>query len=162
VRGTERIERHQVDRADLARLEHLADRLDHRRMLVVVRGEEHALGGRGVVEHRPRVGGTRRDRLLAEHVQAVLERGVGDGGVIARGCRDIDEVQPAGLGGQQRLGIGIDPGLRENLTRLVPAGGADVRHRNDLDLVAGSAIGTEISGDMPVLGNESKPDEGTL
>ena len=59
---------------------------------------------------------------------------------------------------KQRLGVGVDPGMRENLTRLLPAGSAYIGHRDDLDLVGGGEIGR----DMALLGNESEPDEGTL
>ena len=111
-----------------------------------------------MVEHRPRVRRAGRDRLLAEHVQAVLERSVRDGGVVARGCRDVHEVELASLGRQQRLGVGVDPGMGKNLTRLLTPGSADIGDCHDAKLVGGGEIGRHVA----LLGNESEPDEGTL
>ena len=42
VRVAERLQGHELDRADEPRVEHLPHRLDDRRVLVVVAGEEHA------------------------------------------------------------------------------------------------------------------------
>jgi hypothetical protein len=123
-----------------------------------MRREEHPLGGEGMVEHRPRVGGAGRDRLLAEHVQPMLERRMGDRRMVAGRGGDVDEVELAGLGGQQRLGVRVDAGMGENLTRPLPAGSAHIRHRGDVDVVGSGEIGRHVA----LLGDESEPDEGTL
>jgi hypothetical protein len=147
-----------VDRPDVAGLQHLADELDHRRVLVVVRWEKHALGLLRMVEHRARVGGRRGDRLLAEHVQTVLERRMCDRCVIARGRRDIDEIEVPRLGREQRLGIGIDARARQDRARLITTRSAHVGDRNDLELIRRGKIRRYVA----LLGDESKPDKSTL
>jgi hypothetical protein len=123
-----------------------------------VRREEHALDLLSVLEHRARVGGRRRDRLLAEHVEVVMKRGVGDGGVVARRRRDVDEIEAAGLGGEQGLGIRINPSLRQHLAGALAAGRADLGNRDDFEQLGRG----EVRGHVALLGNESEPDERTL
>ena len=55
VRVAERLQRHQVDLADPARLDDAAHRLHDRRVLVVVAGVQHALGALRVAQHRARL-----------------------------------------------------------------------------------------------------------
>jgi len=76
-------------------VENAAHDLDHWRMFVVVAGEEHPAGFARVSKHGLSVLCVGRQGLLAQHVQPVVERSVGDFGVVdRRGC-DIDEIQPS-------------------------------------------------------------------
>ncbi len=158
VRRAERVERDEVDRTELAGREDVVDRADDRRVLVVVRREEYAADLLRMIEERARVGGGRRDRLLAEHVEAVLERGVRDRGVVARRRRDVDKVEAAGLGGEQGLGVRVDARARQELARLVATDRAHVGDRDDLEGVPRCEVGRDVA----FLGDEAEPDEGTL
>ncbi len=97
VRVAEGVQRDERDLPDRAGGEDAAHGLHDRRVLVVVAGEEHALRPAGVVEQALGLLHGRRERLLAEHVQAAIEGGVRDRGVVAGRRGDVDEVELAAL-----------------------------------------------------------------
>ena len=159
VRGAVGAQRHAADGADAPRGDDLANRLDHRGVLVVVAGEEDAAGLLGAAHQLARGLDRRRQRLLAEHVQPRVEGGERDGGVVAGGRRDVDEVEPLALGPQERLEVAVQPHARDRVAGAGAPGLADVGHGDDLD-VAARARALEVGRNMPITRNEPVTHDG--
>ena len=94
-------------------------------------------------------------------MQALIESGVRDGGVIARRRADVDEVEVLGFGLEEREVIGVDPGLGQRFLGLVAAGFADVSDGDDLDVLrSGRTLrALKISGDVTFAGNKAVTDD---
>jgi hypothetical protein len=160
VRVAERLQGDQRDPADGVGVEDAAHRLDDRRVLVVVAGEDDALHAARVVEEAPRLLDRGGERLLAEHVQPAIEGGVRDLRVGGGRRADVDEVEPARLLLQQLDVALVDARLRIGRARRVAAGGADVR--DGVDLQRRTVLGEgRVRGAVPLRGDEPVADDRT-
>ncbi len=119
-----------------------------RRVIAVVEGlHQHALAGVGGGDHRARLVGGHRDRLLAEHVLAGGERLDRPLRVAGGRKRVVDEV--GGGIGEQRFVAGI--GNRDIVLVGIGDGGrrAARGHRGDDDVVAPRGRGDDGAGGDP-------------
>jgi hypothetical protein len=150
---------HQVNLANLARLQRAAHGFDHRRVLVVVAGIEHAARLGGVAQHRARLVDRGRQRLFTQHVQPVIERRVRDRRVVCRRYRDIDEVELSPLGGQQRHMIFVDPNPGKMVSRDRATLLGDIGDRDDLH-VASFQRPLGVARGVPLFHDEAVADDG--
>ena len=121
---------HPPDRAQLAALDDLAHALRERVVPVVERLHHDEPGARRDRRHRFGFRGVRRERLLAEHVLARLQRRDRPLGMEPVGQRVVDRID-LGIGEERRVRVvhGRDPVLRrEGLGAAAIAG----RHRSHL------------------------------
>ena len=68
--------------------------------------------------------------------ELLAERRVGDFGVMGRRRGDVQEIQLARLGSEQRGMVRVDAGEGKHLMRCLPAGFTDVSNGRDLDCSA--------------------------
>ena len=89
-----------------------------------------------------------------------VERGVGDGGVVAGRRRDVDEVEAPVLRGQEREVAEVETSVGQIVARAIEARSAWVGDRDDLERAfAGTSI--TIRWEVTALCNGSVPDDGT-
>jgi len=155
VRVAEGLQRHEMDLADAPAVQDRAHRLDDRRVAVVVTGVNDALGAGGAAQHGARLVDRRRERLLAQHVQAAIEAGERHRGVVGGRRGHVDEVEPPPLAVEERLIVVVDPRLGP-----VGAGGSpplfgDVGDGDDVDVSA-----LPIPRGVPLLHDEPVADDG--
>ena len=140
--------------ADPAGVDDLANRPYHRRVLVIMAGEKHAFRSPGVLDQGFRLFKRGSQGFLAEHVQAGVEGRMRDRRVVHRRGGDVDEIEIALFGREERFVIRVDPGFRESFLREVATGFAKVRDRYDLDVSLGLRP-FQVSGNMPLAGDEA-------
>ena len=87
------IERHRTNPSDSPAANNFANRLDHRRMLVIVTGKNHALRLPGVIEQSASLFRRTGQRLLTKNVNAAGQGGMRNSGMIVRRSRNIHEVE---------------------------------------------------------------------
>jgi len=156
VRGPEGVQRDGADGPDAAGLDDLLGELHHRGVLVVVRREHHpAMRARGV-DQRARLGHAGGERLLAEHVDAALQRGKRDLRVRVWRRGDVDEVELR-LAREQVAKARVQPRFRNGRpSRFQPRRG-DVRDGDDLDVLA-----LQVRRVVPLPGDETEADDRSL
>jgi len=123
-----------VHGADAAGVDEGAHLLDHRRVLVVVAGEDHPSRDPRLLQHRPGVLDGGGEGLFAQDVQPALQGRDGDRPMLGRGGGDVHEIELAGLRVEQRLSIRVDAGGGEMRGRQLPAALRDVGDGLDLDV----------------------------
>src|SRR5262249_7858868 len=83
---------------DSTGLDDIPDRLDHRRMLVIVARENHSMDGGGSLQEQRRLADGGGKRLLAKDVKAALQRSASDLRMRRGRSADVDKVEPVRLG----------------------------------------------------------------
>jgi len=112
-----------------------ANRLDDRRMLVIVTGKDHPLHLPGVIEQSTSLFRRTSQRFLAQNVQASREGRVRNGRMIVRRSRDIDEIELRRLRFQQIVIRAINSSFREGSLGQGPAAYGNVGEGDDSHVV---------------------------